>query len=152
MHIVHVTRPLAMGPKLVAIRIGRPCQSPSKPCREGGQPPRCTTSRRYWVVDAKSSRWEPTCEVTDVSDPENTGDHIPVDRLNPRAATILREAALWADAYQSGYVGSEHLLLALIDQRGGPAYDLLTRHTNVEDILRGLKAMLSHPGGSVQAP
>jgi ATP-dependent Clp protease ATP-binding subunit ClpA len=84
-------------------------------------------------------------------EPPDARGSIQLEKFNPRAITILHEATLWAEAYQSGYVGSEHILLALIEQRGGPAYDLMTRHDNVEDILRGLKQMLSLPAGSAQA-
>jgi Clp amino terminal domain, pathogenicity island component len=49
-----------------------------------------------------------------------------LERFTPRARAVLRGAADQARTLQSGYIGTEHLLLALFEPADGPAAQVLT--------------------------
>src|SRR5512140_3644550 len=62
--------------------------------------------------------------------------------LSPAAQRVLDRAFKEADNFKDEYVSTEHLLLALADQRGEPAQELLARAgINREALLKALTAV-----------
>jgi ATP-dependent Clp protease ATP-binding subunit ClpC len=50
------------------------------------------------------------------------GNRIP---YTPRVKKVLEEAGKEADAYRHTYIGTEHILLGLLGEKEGPAYEIL---------------------------
>ncbi len=62
--------------------------------------------------------------------------------LGPGAEEVLRQAFKEADAFKDEYVSTEHLLLALAEQKGQPAQRILASHgVTREAVLRALSAL-----------
>ncbi|MFQ5695471.1 MAG: Clp protease N-terminal domain-containing protein, partial [Terriglobia bacterium] len=62
--------------------------------------------------------------------------------IGPGLENVLQEAFTQADKFKDAYVSTEHLLLALAEQKGAPAGDLLARHGVTRDaVLEALQTV-----------
>jgi ATP-dependent Clp protease ATP-binding subunit ClpB len=64
--------------------------------------------------------------------------------LSATAQRLFEQAFKEADNFKDEYLSTEHLLLAMTEQRGDPAHDLLTRHGATHDVV--LKALTAVRG------
>ena len=72
-------------------------------------------------------------------------------RFTTRASTVMSIAAVRARDFGHSYLGTEHLLLALIDEGGGIAASALSQVGVTDDLRRLLvDAMKSNAGGRSQ--
>jgi ATP-dependent Clp protease ATP-binding subunit ClpA len=69
---------------------------------------------------------------------------VPLERLNPRSRTILRDAAAAASRNGDHHIGSEHLLLAIVNADGGPAWSILSNLGQIDAIRTELESLLRY--------
>lgn len=67
---------------------------------------------------------------------------LPIVRLTPRARTVLEKAGEEADQLGHSYIGTEHLLLALLHDRRGIAGQVLIELGQEQEIMSRVKAIL----------
>ena len=73
--------------------------------------------------------------------------------LSPAGQRLLDQAFKEADNFKDEYVSTEHLLLAMTDQRGDPAQELLARHGATHDaVLKALTAVRGNQRVTDQNP
>src|ERR1700758_4738950 len=73
--------------------------------------------------------------------------------LSGAASRVLDQAFKEADNFKDEYVSAEHLLLAMTDQRGEPAHDMLARHGATHDaVLKALTAVRGNQRVTDQNP
>ena len=72
-----------------------------------------------------------------------TADDQPVP--TPRVNQTIASAALLARAMGHDYLGTEHLLLALLDDHEGIAGQVLNREGNAEGVRRAIEAIIADP-------
>jgi Clp amino terminal domain, pathogenicity island component len=75
-------------------------------------------------------------------------DTLPLAWLNPRVQRILKLAAEIAIRYEHEFIGSEHLLLAVIEDGRGPAFQFLKEAGAAEPVARLVQTALESMRGT----
>jgi ATP-dependent Clp protease ATP-binding subunit ClpA len=70
-------------------------------------------------------------------------ERLPAERFNPRARRILITAAELARKNSDPYIGSEHLLLALVQEGRGTAWSFLDQLGGVNELQVQLQTFLT---------
>lgn len=77
---------------------------------------------------------------------------LPINALTPRARRCLIRAASSAEQLGQMYIGTEHLLLALAEDPGGVAGQILERLGVRSAVREELTAFIESSGPTTQAP
>ena len=77
---------------------------------------------------------------------------LPLNAMTPRARLVLVLAGAIAEDAGHRYIGTEHLLLALAQERKGIAAQVLERRDVREEVMQDLQAIIDTGGSSGNPP
>jgi ATP-dependent Clp protease ATP-binding subunit ClpA len=67
---------------------------------------------------------------------------LPIEKLTPRVVRVLQRADAIASSFGHSFVGTEHLLLAMIEVGGGVASEMIAQLGVAEDLVSRTRAFI----------